>query len=357
MDRIFESIRYFFNSDTLNPHGICLLWRPELLWTHVVSDILIGLSYFSIPLAMGVFLYHRRDVRFGWAIWMFVAFIMLCGVTHFTMVWTIWNADYGIEALIKAATAIASVITAVALWPLLPRVIALPSPAALQARIDERDQALADLKTAMTQMVEMREHEARQKFLLDELNHRVKNTLVSVQSIAAQSMKSAGSLEDFRDTFGPRLLSLSATHNLLAERTWQGASFRGLVEATLGHYDKPFRIEGPDLTLNPNLAVTLGMGLHELATNAVKYGAWSAAGEVFIQVTVGPQDGVQIVWSEHGGPTLRPPERKGFGSRLLERGLAAELHGEVTLDYQPEGLVCTIRVQASDRLRPDAPES
>jgi hypothetical protein len=169
MDRVLDAIRYFLTSDMLNPHGICLLWRPELIWTHAISDLLIGVAYFSIPLALGTFLYHRRDVRFGWAIWMFVAFIMLCGVTHFMMIWTLWNADYGIEALIKAATATASVITAVALWPLLPKIIALPSPAALEARIRERDQALLDLKAVMADMVELREHEQRQKLLLDEL--------------------------------------------------------------------------------------------------------------------------------------------------------------------------------------------
>ena len=134
MDGLRERLGYFFDSNTLNPHGICLMWRPELIWTHAISDILIGLAYFSIPLALGVFLWHRRDVKFSWAIWMFVGFIMLCGVTHFMMVWTLWNADYGVEALIKAATAAVSVITAFALWPLLPRVIALPSPAELERR-------------------------------------------------------------------------------------------------------------------------------------------------------------------------------------------------------------------------------
>jgi two-component sensor histidine kinase len=357
MNDLVEALRYFFNSDTLNPHGICLLWRPELLWTHVVSDILIGLAYFSIPAALGVFLYHRRDVRFGWAIWMFVAFIMLCGVTHFMMVWTIWNADYGIEALIKAVTAIASVVTAVALWPLLPRVIALPSPAMLQARIDERDQALADLRRAMADMVEMREHQQRQKFLLDELNHRVKNTLVSVQSIAGQSMKSADSVEAFRDAFMPRLMSLSATHNLLAERTWEGASFRALVASTLDHYGEPYTYEGPDLTLNPNLAVTLGMGLHELATNALKYGAWAGEGRVAISVDQAMDGAVRIVWREQGGPAVRRPERKGFGSRLLERGLAAELNGTVMLDYAADGFVATIEAPASEKMWAGDPQA
>ncbi len=105
---------------------------------------LIGLAYFSIPLALGVFLYHRRDVRFSWVIWMFVAFIMLCGVTHFMAVWTLWRADCGVEALLKAATAIASVVTALALRPLLPRSSRCLGHA-LEARIAERDEALTGL--------------------------------------------------------------------------------------------------------------------------------------------------------------------------------------------------------------------
>ena len=120
---LFDSIGSLFETEALSPHGICLLWRPELIWTHAISDLLIGVAYFSIPLALGVFLYHRRDVRFSWAIWLFVAFIMLCGVTHFMMIWTLWNPDYGVEAVIKAATAAASLVTAAALWPLLPKAV------------------------------------------------------------------------------------------------------------------------------------------------------------------------------------------------------------------------------------------
>lgn len=148
-----EYFRKLLETQSFAPHGYCLLWRPELIWTHVVSDALIGLAYFSIPIAIARFLSKRRDVAFGWVVWMFAVFIMACGLTHFFSIWTLWNPDYGIEALIKAITAVASVVTAVALWPLLPRAIALPSPAMLQLantdlrlRIDERDAAMASLK-------------------------------------------------------------------------------------------------------------------------------------------------------------------------------------------------------------------
>ncbi|MFP5447647.1 MAG: sensor histidine kinase [Alphaproteobacteria bacterium] len=353
MNGLWDSIAYFFDSNALNPHGICLMWRPELIWTHAISDILIGIAYFSIPLALGVFLWHRRDVKFSWAIWMFVGFIMLCGVTHFMMVWTLWNPDYGIEALIKASTAAVSVVTAFALWPLLPRVIALPSPIELERRIAERDAALAELRAAMDTMVEMREHEARQKLLLDELNHRVKNTLASVQSIAVQTLSREAEPEAVKATFVERLMALSSTHNLLVKRSWEGASFADLIQESLGHYGQPFDLEGPDLIMVPNTAVSLGMALHELATNAVKYGAWSQAGEVRIETAVDEAAGmITVTWRETGGPQIEAPRARGFGSRLLEQGIASELGGEVGLQFAREGLSCVIRAPISPALYP-----
>lgn len=139
----------------LAPHGYCLFWDPALLWTHAISDALIGIAYFSIPVAMAAFLMRRPDVRYRNVAWLFVLFILACGTTHFLSIWTLWVPDYGIEALVKMVTAAASVATAVALWPLLPRAIALPSPAQLERvnqdlllRIGERDAALAALERA-----------------------------------------------------------------------------------------------------------------------------------------------------------------------------------------------------------------
>ena len=350
MSGLGESLRYFFETNAMSPHGICLLWRPELIWTHAISDILIGVAYFSIPLALAVFLRARPDVKFSWAVWMFVAFITLCGITHFMMVWTLWNADYGVEALIKAATAAVSVVTAIALWPMLPKAIALPSTSALQASLSERDAALADLRAAMNTMVEMREHEARQKLLLDELNHRVKNTLAAVQSVAAQTLSDTADVPEARDLFIERLMSMSSTHNILVKHEWEGAHFSELIDSTLAPYGRPFACHGPDLRLDANLAVSLGMALHELATNALKHGAWRGSGRIDIEVAE-DSTGITIVWMESGGPPVKPPERRGFGSRLLERGIAAELHGEVAMDFAPSGLICTIRATRTERLR------
>ena len=152
---MFGFFKSFLATDSLSPHGICLTWRPGLVWTHVVSDAVIGLAYFSIPLVLAAFVSKRRDLAFGWVFWCFAAFILACGTTHFMSIWTLWVPDYGLEALIKAFTAIVSIVTAAALWPLLPKALALPSPAelrhandALTARIVERDRALSALAKA-----------------------------------------------------------------------------------------------------------------------------------------------------------------------------------------------------------------
>jgi signal transduction histidine kinase len=120
------------DSSMFAPHGICLLWEPGLIWLHVGSDALIAAAYFSIPIALSIFVSKRRDVEFGWVFWAFAVFIMACGLTHVLSIVTLWLPIYGIEGLVKATTAIASVFTAAMLWPLLPKLLAIPSPAQLR---------------------------------------------------------------------------------------------------------------------------------------------------------------------------------------------------------------------------------
>jgi len=219
--------------------------------------------------------------------------------------------------------------------------------------ITERKRAELEMLQAIRKM---REHQAHQKLLLDELNHRVKNTLASVQSVAGQTLRDAHNLAEARDLFVQRLMALSATHNLLVKTAWESASFGDLVEMTLKPYGRPFACTGPDLRLDPNFAISFGMALHELTINALKHGAWKGSGRVDIAVEPGA-DQVVIVWRESGGPPVTPPTRRGFGSRLLERGVAGEVHGEVKLDFAPSGLVCTIRAPLSPRLQVIQPEA
>ena len=115
------------DSSTLSPHGICLLWEPELIWLHVLSDAVIAASYFSIPFALAIIVSKRRDFQFGWVAWAFATFILACGLTHIFSIYTLWVPIYGIEGIVKAITAAASIVTAVMLWPLIPKVLAIPS--------------------------------------------------------------------------------------------------------------------------------------------------------------------------------------------------------------------------------------
>lgn len=150
-----------FDTGNLAPHGACLLWRPELLWLHILSDALTGLAYWSIPIALAVLVRRRRDLAFPWAFDLFALFILLCGATHFAGIWVLWFPDYEIEGVLKALTAVASVATAIVVWPLLPKVLALPSPAqlatanaALVQEVQERRETEARLRATQADLVE-----------------------------------------------------------------------------------------------------------------------------------------------------------------------------------------------------------
>ena len=192
-------------------------------------------------------------------------------------------------------------------------------------------------------ITERKRAEERQKLLINELNHRVKNSLATVQSIAAQTLRSNASPEFFREAFEARLIALSHTHDLLTRESWEGASLREVFDSELHAMAGEDRVTFDyvsDLRLNPKAAVALGMGVHELATNAVKYGAWSVPdGRVIVSWRLEPNL-LRLTWAERGGPTVKTPTRRGFGARLLERGLAAELSGGVELTYDASGLVC-----------------
>jgi PAS domain S-box-containing protein len=187
--------------------------------------------------------------------------------------------------------------------------------------------------------------ERQQKLLLDELNHRVKNTLATVQAIAHQTLRSSPEPAEFREAFESRLMALAATHDLLTATNWRGATLRDLLLAELRPFshDK-YQLSGPEVDLTPAETLALGLVLHELATNAAKYGALSAPGgcvRIFWSRFEGRLD---IEWREQDGPEVSPPTRRGFGSRLIERSLREQLGGSARLDFAPSGLVCHIRL-------------
>ena len=188
--------------------------------------------------------------------------------------------------------------------------------------------------------------EEHRDLLTNELNHRVKNTLATVQAMAAQTFRNAGVDPRVQRTFAARLVALSNVHNVLTDQNWESADLHQVIRAALQPHAaagrETFRVAGPQLRLRPKSAVAVSMALHELCTNAAKYGALSAeTGYVILHWEVSGER-FHLRWQEHGGPPVSPPRRKGFGSRLIERGLAAEFRGQVKLAYEREGVVCII---------------
>jgi PAS domain S-box-containing protein len=193
---------------------------------------------------------------------------------------------------------------------------------------------------------------AQSEMLIGELNHRVKNTLATVQSIAWQALRKSSDPEVIREAIESRLLALSRSHDLLTRENWRGAWLRDVVDEALepftvaGSRADRIVVRGQEIRLPPAVALALGIAFNELATNAVKYGAFSnAAGSISIDwtVTAGPEgDRLSLTWQEKDGPPIIPPSRKGFGSRVIEHGLAHELDGTVQLEYRPGGVACTM---------------
>ena len=194
-----------------------------------------------------------------------------------------------------------------------------------------------------------RRAEEEQDLLNHELSHRMKNLLAMVQAIASQTLRSAASLDVARDVLGGRLVALSHAHDLLMGGALGSTQLRPIIEGVLSvHADTPerLRVRGPTIDIGTRPALALALMLHELATNAMKYGALSnATGHVQIDwgVHVTPEPVLRLTWTEVGGPPVAPPGRKGFGSRFIERGLAGQIGGEIDLAYRPEGVVCTLQ--------------
>jgi two-component sensor histidine kinase/PAS domain-containing protein len=196
-----------------------------------------------------------------------------------------------------------------------------------------------------------KQEEIRRQLLLNELNHRVKNTLATVQSIAAQTLKAAATPEEAGPVLESRLMALSRAHNILTRETWEGADLSEIVAGAAGPYCVADRCEyhGAEVRLSPAMALALAMALHELAVNAAKYGALKGEnGKVDIRWHVEgapPHRRLFLRWQELGGPPVKPPDRRGFGTRLLEHGLGRELGGAVRIEFLPRGLVCSIEAQ------------
>ena len=217
----------------------------------------------------------------------------------------------------------------------------------LRRAIADRDEVLAA----------SRRNEERQALLVRELHHRVKNTLATVQALVGATGRSSGSFEEFYTSFSNRISSLAKTHNLLTEDYWQAAPLRDLALNELKPFAesrKPrFMLIGPPIELSADLAVPIGMALHELTTNAVRHGALSVPdGYVEVRWDIVTEDGgrrLQLEWKERGGPPATPPTQEGFGSTLLRRVLPMQVNADVQIDFDAEGLRFRLQAPFVDR--------
>ncbi|MDP8920817.1 MAG: PAS domain-containing protein [Pseudomonadota bacterium] len=227
-----------------------------------------------------------------------------------------------------------------------------------------RDEAGRILRSrgVIMDITERKRWEEHQQLLINELNHRVKNTLATVQSIAAQTLRNADSMEEARLALEARLFALSRAHDVLTRENWEGAGLIEIVLQALAPYrherENRLHVQGPDIRLSPRMAMAIAMALQELATNAVKYGALSnAVGGVRIAWDLKEVDGISrlyMEWTESGGPAVSPPKRRGFGTRLIERSLAQDLNGFVKLEFSESGLICTVDAPLTSDEFPDA---
>lgn len=225
-------------------------------------------------------------------------------------------------------------------------------------RLTDEAGAPSGFFSVTTDVTERKEQERIRAWLLAELNHRVKNNLSTVQALAHHSRMSTSSAEEFEATFNARLMALSRAHDLLTRETWTSAPLSDVVNGTLAPFalddDRRIVIGGPEVRLSPTAAVTMTLAFHELATNAAKFGALSRPeGRVAVEWLVDTErngGAVDLCWRESCGPVVAPPVRRGFGSRLIERGAPRELGGVARLDFQPGGLACAFHLPLSQKV-------
>jgi two-component sensor histidine kinase len=227
------------------------------------------------------------------------------------------------------------------------------SEADLQSLSDVADIVMSEIGLRR-EIAERKRAEESRELLIAELHHRVKNTLSTVQALIQLNLRSSPSIEDFRSTISGRIASLSRTHTLLTQRRWAAIAFRDILKSELEAYEQAERVSlsGPEFDLDAEIATTVGMVIHELTTNAAKYGALSLpAGRIEARWTIDAaqladidrgdshsEARVTLIWTERGGPPARAPERKGFGSSLIERLIVRQFDGAVDFDFAPEGL-------------------
>ncbi len=356
-----------FDYASYMPHGYCLYWQPWLVILYAGSDLLIFLAYSAIPIALLMFLRRRPDLRYRKLVALFAAFIMLCGITHLISILTLWVPIYPLHGLVKLFTGIVSAITAVVLFSLIPRLVAIPSPsqleeanAQLRAEVAAHERTLAQLQEAQRDLEakvrkrtgELTETNRRLTVVTREAVHRGRNLLTVVDSLARQTARSAPEIDTFLERFSGRIHALSnATAAVMDDPSSAYATLDSVVRRQLQPitetYGERVVIVGPAVEINNEAAQQLALATHELATNAVKYGAlatlggtvrlaWEISGEPAADATL------HFVWQESDSSVHAAREEAstsgGFGTTLLTRAVPAMLHGTAQRNHEAGGL-------------------
>jgi two-component sensor histidine kinase len=338
---------WLLNPTGLTPHGFCLSWSPGLVAMHAVSDVIIGLAYFSIPLAIAAFVRRRPDIKYGWVAYLFVAFILACGATHFLAILTLWVPAYGVEGIIKAVTAVLSIATAVILWPLIPKAAALPSAAELERRVAERTAELTDAL-------------AQRDLLLREVYHRVKNNLQMVdgllvmQSRQTSNPESRQAIQGLRD----RVYALGLVHHQLMGsqdlKTFDIAPFLEELSTNLvqggASQDVVLSTKAIPLDVGLDFAIPLGLLVTELVTNSLKHAFSDGPGRIEVELTRSGDGALLLVVSDNGqgyGETGAPTRgrKPALGLGIID-GLVAQLKGTLDVRSQAGGTRTEIRIPA-----------
>jgi two-component sensor histidine kinase len=354
----------------LTPHGFCLSWAPGLVTLHAASDAVIGIAYFSIPWALASLVGQRRDIRYGWVAYLFIAFIMACGTTHLFSILTLWVPAYGVEGLVKLLTAVLSVLTAALLWPLIPKAVALPSAAQL-ARLNaqltatverqERTAALlreseAEVRRANLELEarvaertaellaaneQLKDALAQRDLLLREVYHRVKNNLQIIDGLIVMQ---ARQLEDQPGrtallSLRSRIVALGLVHQQLMGsdnlETFDVAPFlrelsENLIEGGAGE-EISLSVRAAPLKVGLDFAIPLGLLVTELVTNSLKHAFPERRGAIDVVLERSDEATVSLVVADDGaGATAAPSGRAALGASII-RGLVAQLKGTLVV--------------------------
>jgi len=362
------------------PHGMCLLWQPWLVVLWAGSDLLIFLSYMAIPLALLIVLKKRKEVPHSGLLALFAAFILLCGLTHFFSIVTLWYPIYPYVGFVKLATGIVSALTAVVLFRLVPTLIAFPSPRELElANRNLREEAAAhdaslvklrEARDGLEEKVaertrELEEANAMLAVVTREAIHRSGNLLSVVNSLASQTARGADSVEDYIASFQGRLAALAeGTASVLRGQNATSGSLGEILQARLAPLGRSVgegaTLEGPDIRITSEAAQQISLVAHELATNALKYNShgqtpppirieWGLEGK-------GDEQSFVLTWSEVLGDdqaeNFAAQKRVGFGSKLLTRVIPIVLNGEAERTFVDGRFTYRLRAPASSVVAP-----